>query len=168
MAKYGEYAGTIEDTQPQHNNLVAHLNKEDPLLMRNAGGAGYPFAEMPYVGTAPIVESGSNANGSYVKFSNGIMMCWHTLNTGAGNSADGALWIAALPTWTFPIAFISIPQVFPSVKRLVTVGANPVSVSRPASADVGETAVADMFVYYSSSNASVVTAVSLFAIGSWK
>ena len=35
------------------------------------GGASTPFTNMPYVGTAPIVESGSNANGTYTKFADG-------------------------------------------------------------------------------------------------
>lgn len=39
-----------------------------------AGGATKPFTTMPYVGTAPIIESGSNATGKYVKYADGTMI----------------------------------------------------------------------------------------------
>ena len=47
---------------------------ETMKLQRTDGGSLHPFTAMPFVGTAPIVESGSNANGSYIKFADGTMI----------------------------------------------------------------------------------------------
>lgn len=50
--------------------IVSNLN-----LVQSGGLAG-AFASMPFVGTAPIVESGSNSNGNWIKFADGTMFQW--------------------------------------------------------------------------------------------
>lgn len=59
-----------------------------------------------------IVESGSNDNGSYVKFSNGWMIC--TLQIAvtdqAINRAYGSLYWGSR-VWNFPVAFVGKPSV---------------------------------------------------------
>jgi len=40
-----------------------------------SGGANANFTTMPQVGGDPIVESGSNSNGEYTKFSDGTLFC---------------------------------------------------------------------------------------------
>lgn len=50
--------------------------------------------------TGAVIESGSNANGSYVRFADGTQICSHRLT----GSASGA-------TWTFPAAFAEAPRV---------------------------------------------------------
>ena len=56
-----------------------------------------------------IIESGSNANGNYVKFADGTMICY--LNTSvtdqAINNAYGANLYQGTRTWTYPVAFIN-------------------------------------------------------------
>jgi hypothetical protein len=57
------------------------------------------FDRMPDIAGDPIVESGSNADGEYIKFSNGTMICQiFNISTGATASA----------VWTFPLAFVNI------------------------------------------------------------
>lgn len=58
-----------------------------------------------------IVSSGSNANGSYIQFSDGTMICRHRI-TSAGNitTANGALFFAIIG-WVFPVAFVGAPMV---------------------------------------------------------
>lgn len=55
-----------------------------------------------------IIESGSNANGNYVKFADGTMICY--LNTEvtdqALNNAYGANLYQGSRTWTYPVQFI--------------------------------------------------------------
>lgn len=46
--------------------------------------------------TGSIIESGSNANGSYVRYASGEQICWHGIS---GSTSGNA-------TWTFPIAFV--------------------------------------------------------------
>lgn len=49
-----------------------------------------------------IVEYGSNANGAYIKFGNGVLVCWASKNNTASNYA----------TWTYPVAFVAAPVVW--------------------------------------------------------
>ena len=61
-----------------------------------------------------VQESGSNANGSYIKFSDGTMICY--LNIIVTNQAiatqygTSSLYFGTR-TWTFPVAFIKEPNV---------------------------------------------------------
>lgn len=59
--------------------------------------------------TGSIVETGSNANGTYARFADGTQICWHTSSNADGvNTADGSLFRSASDlTWTYPIAFVS-------------------------------------------------------------
>lgn len=69
-----------------------------------------------------VEDSGSNANGSYIKYNDGTMICWHqitgstfscTTSGGSGryyyqddnNSAEN------VKAWTYPVQFISVPAV---------------------------------------------------------
>lgn len=75
-----------------------------------AGGNSAPFVAMPYVGTAPIVESGSNTNGYYVKYADGTMVCWHTTqNNLAIQTAMLGGYRSSGQTWTFPAEFNVTP-----------------------------------------------------------
>lgn len=74
------------------------------------GGSATPFTAMPYVGTAPIVESGSNANGRYIKYADGTMMCYAKLpiTSLTVTAAIGSLFTSTAATsWTFPMPFYS-------------------------------------------------------------
>jgi hypothetical protein len=64
-----------------------------------------------FVGSAPIVESGSNANGSWIKYADGTLICatdTMRLNAQAINTGTSAIWI-------FPVAFSSPPFFYYSV-----------------------------------------------------
>mgnify|MGYP001421815176 CR=1 FL=1 len=65
---------------------------------------------LPVVGTmgSAIIERGSNANGEYVKFADGTMIC--TFNSGSLGSDE-----STLNTCVFPAAFVSTPKVYPAV-----------------------------------------------------
>ena len=51
-------------------------------------------------------ERGSNANGEYVRFSDGTQICWRTFSVGPVNTAHGSQYISAATTWNFPAAFV--------------------------------------------------------------
>lgn len=55
---------------------------------------------------AVIVDSGSNTNGSWVRWSNGLQVCWQTTTAVFSNSVR-----SADIDWTFPVAFKSPPFV---------------------------------------------------------
>lgn len=55
-----------------------------------------------------IVESGSNANGNYVKYADGTMICYMNISVTdqALNNAYGSNLYQGSRTWTYPVAFI--------------------------------------------------------------
>lgn len=72
---------------------------------------------------AVIVETGSNANGSYVRFSDGTQICWGPTGTVTGLSPTTetvqslSIYVATL-AWTFPAEFAAPPVVGPPNPRL--------------------------------------------------
>lgn len=56
--------------------------------------------------TGALIETGSNANGSYTRFADGTQICRHTLEITDITSVAGAIFTtAAEAVWTFPVAF---------------------------------------------------------------
>lgn len=72
--------------------------------------------------TGAIIERGSNANGEYVKFADGTMICTHEIATGAISATQGALYISSSLSWTFPSVFIAPPNISTSATRLSGAG----------------------------------------------
>jgi len=62
-------------------------------------------SETAGVPTGAILESGSNADGYYIRFANGWQICTHILATGAATTASGNVFVGTGVTWTFPAAF---------------------------------------------------------------
>ena len=60
-----------------------------------------------------IIESGSNSNGSYVKFSDGTMICYRVTDVIAMNIdvAWGSLYEGSVDMGQFPISFIETPAI---------------------------------------------------------
>lgn len=81
-----------------------------PIIKGMADGAEAIQANFAAIG---ITETGSNANGTYVKFSDGTMICHGHIDLGLLNmqSPWGALFISAWVNITFPATFISNPSV---------------------------------------------------------
>jgi hypothetical protein len=110
--------------------------------------------------TGAIIESGSNANGYYIKYADGTMICRHYASSteaiATSNNVFGYI-TASTITWTYPVAFIAEPSVL--------------------GAGDGVTCSVAILTISSSSAAYVVTSVnvsssshrarSLFAIGRW-
>ncbi|WP_347911391.1 phage tail protein [Pseudomonas grandcourensis] len=79
------------------------------------------------VPTGAIIERGSNANGSYVKFADGTMIASaatsQSFNLATAYGSSGAKY--SVFGWSFPIQFAAIPQVFCSAQtagRLILTG----------------------------------------------
>lgn len=64
------------------------------------------------VPTGHILETATNANGTYVKYADGTMICWHreTVTNQAISTAYSSLFLGTR-TWTFPATFIADPVV---------------------------------------------------------
>lgn len=62
------------------------------------------------------VESGSNNNGSYVKFSDGTMICTHTVKTEEINTN----YHFATANWRYPATFVETPKVIATANNWTT------------------------------------------------
>lgn len=158
----------ITDSEP----LTTSVNKLDislkdraddiSLKMNLAGGASNPFTAMPYVGTAPVVESGSNANGSYAKYADGTMICRHHQDTsGAVNVTAGAIFSSASTTWTYPVAFYAAPAFMCCEQSGIG------SCWGGLGTDAASASSASFKAYSAVTSAGTAT-MSLIAIGRWK
>ena len=93
-----------------------------PIIKGMADGAEAIQANFTAIGE---IEKGTNANGTYVKFADGTMVCYGrvTLNSLNMQSPWGSLFISAkLPT-TFPATFFAAPVVSVTMENLTGDGA---------------------------------------------
>ena len=85
-------------TQSDHDEAAATLVRGDRL----AASAGFPFANMPLVGGAPIVENGSNSDGRWTKYADGTQIVT-TVNVSIDRSSDSSFDISNIIE--LPVAF---------------------------------------------------------------
>lgn len=86
----------------------------DALWVRRYSGAWSDWSRV-------MPDRGANANGEYVRFPDGTMICNMSGNT-SGSYAAGALFASNQQTWTFPAPFIALPTVSMSAHRMNTWG----------------------------------------------
>ena len=123
-------------------------------------GVATPFTNMPYVGTAPIIESGSNANGSYIKFADGTMICTalQVVSGLANTSVNGALYSGS-GAHTFSAEFYAAPTV-----SIMYIGEHYIFTN-------GYNRTTTQVIYFTSSTISETVTdgyISIIAIGRWK
>jgi len=108
-------------------NLIKRIPAQIAQMVRVLS-RNFELIETEINGNSGIVESGSNANGSYVKWANGLMVC-HKYQFLDGTTVVPAGATAGY-TWTFPQVFSAVPAVFTTWGlasdnvHLVTVGVN--------------------------------------------
>ena len=110
-----------------------------------------------------IVESGSNANGSWTKLADGTMICRVTKQTDDElTNPWGQLFRTGSTTWVYPIPFLTTPQIsaFPAKGSSYTW----VSIGQSASLN----SECDFGVLSAYSRTGVKPFVSVTAIGRWK
>jgi len=138
-------AGTIE-LQP-YGDLSALVQDTAPTPVPNRLYLEWATATVgqTFPGPGNIVAASRMPTSGYIRYDNGIQVCWATITVGSG-------------TWTYPAAFASTPRVLATVQdsspRLVTI----TSVSTTA-AGVLRTDL---------SGNTMSGAVHLWAIGLWK
>ena len=71
----------------------------------------YDFSENPLVSNSIIVEQGSNENGEYIRWENGLQVCWGSVDIGPINAAFGNAYISAPARWDYPSLFSAHPSV---------------------------------------------------------
>ena len=120
------------------------------------------FGSMPTVGNTPILESGSNANGNWIKYEDGTLICYHSVvMTTETTTTEGSVFRTAGTHWTYPLAFISPPEFTGGLIYSVYCwfgGGN----------GTNTTTTAFYAVYRGSAGTGFFPEVSLQAIGKWK
>jgi hypothetical protein len=117
-------------------------------------------SETAGVPTGAILESGSNANGEYIRFANGWQICTHILATGAATTASGNVFVSTQGSWTFPAAFLS-------TTGLSLSGNIAMSSSTSWANCIPSSATAGAFRRFSSVSDGTDRNVRLTAIGLW-
>ncbi len=132
----------------------------DEHLADNTPHDGFvvPISHLNESSIKHITESGSNANGSYIKFDDGTMICVSTTrNVTNISSASGGVFRSPMSAWTLPATFINTDYIF-------TGSGNPAWVGLGGTKDT--TSIS--YYAYSSTSLSEAVAVNLLAIGRWK
>ncbi|HHV63400.1 MAG TPA: hypothetical protein GXX51_12300 [Firmicutes bacterium] len=112
-----------------------------------------------------IVEMGSNANGNYVRWENGLQICWKEFSS-TGFSAETSGTIQSLTyyerrvTWTYPASFVLAP----SVTFNGDVNGSGPEVFAHWSKTPSSVALITVYLYPN----GIVTVASAIAIGRWK
>lgn len=106
-----------------------------------------------------VVESGSNANGRFIRYSDGTQMCWHRGLKMATDTVQGNIFRSTTATWTFPREFVD----------------NNISVSATSEtyaqwADLGGGPFSDRvaIVHFSGRSNDTSYNTNMFAVGRWK
>jgi hypothetical protein len=115
-----------------------------------------------------IVESGSNSNGSYVRWADGTQVCWLTedVNATADCSVTASgVWRSHTSlnehyTWGFPSSFAYTPTVIASAPKNLG--------HRNWADSTSVTTTGCSLIAFSSDNADTGVVVTAIAIGSWK
>ncbi len=133
LTPYGDVNALVQDTAPTPASGRLHLEWATATAGQTLLGPGY------------IVAASRTPTSGYIRYDNGIQVCWATITLGSG-------------TWTYPAAFASTPRVLATAQDTAPRLATITSVSTTA-AGVLRTDL--------SGNTQSGT-VHLWAIGLWK
>lgn len=163
------------DYNPINNQIRLEVVKE--LVQQDLHNGGqlftFPLASFVSNGTTVslkkinhnqrIVESGSNANGDWIKFADGTMECrrWGLDTSSPLNTASGSLFRSQSTKWTYPEKFIGTPSVVAHV-----IGNTPYSWASNGLTDADN--ISATFTTFSTTSHSLPSKVSLIAKGRWK
>lgn len=106
-----------------------------------------------------VVEKGSNANGEYVRYSDGMQYCWGEPFSQIANVSIGSLYRSETKEWTYPKPFISQP---------VFISAGVQSYARWADIAGRPGANSATVLQYGFLQGTSEYITSLYAVGRWK
>jgi len=133
-----------------------------------AGGAAVLDANgMPVTAAGvPVVESGSNTNGSYVILADGTLICYHTLAiTGLSIATAVGAWYrngGGTIVWTYPMAFTAMPAV-----NVGLLEGNTLDITAGPLSSTSDKTSASVLLLASQSHTGVDVTLLLTAIGRW-
>lgn len=107
-----------------------------------------PVSQAGGVPDGALIERGSNANGSYIRWADGTQLCWRTMGALTGGAQ----------TWTFPVVFAAAP---------VVTGAAQAAVLSCVCLDAAPTTTTATFSARDKTDARRADTCHLTAIGRW-
>lgn len=165
----GEYdeVGYAEINNQQYPVYMPTITGETPITAENLNRMEGLIEEE--IDARTIVESGSNANGKYVKYGDGTMIVSQRYSaTISGWTAWGSMYSSQIATPpNFPVAFIETPTVVQSVE---TNGVNFWVATRSEGQAAASSTRANTLqaVRPTSYSGSATVYVNIIAIGRWK
>jgi hypothetical protein len=84
------------------------LYSRDSILGTVSQSGGVP--------TGAIIEKGSNANGSYVRFADGTQICWRAVALGTTSNGTGSLFSTNTVSGSWAANFSAAPTIVTSAK----------------------------------------------------
>lgn len=116
------------------------------------------------IGGDTIVESGSNENGYYIRFSDGTQVCYHGMNASRFTSAE------MRATWIFPAIFISRPNVVGNRSSVSSITPSEDMVGQTRLSISTERCIASVFRIYGADDWSTddTFGFDFVAFGRWK
>jgi hypothetical protein len=128
----------------------SQVYSRDNILATVSQTAGVP--------TGGIIEKGSNANGEFVRYADGTLICWnYALTAQDATAAVGSLFRTTNTlSWTFPSVF----SVAPAVSGQVDSSARWLSLGSPSTTAVD-------FRQYAATSQPVTVVNRVIAIGRW-
>ncbi|ARO15489.1 hypothetical protein BVG79_02149 [Ketogulonicigenium robustum] len=115
-----------------------------------------PVAMTGGVPTGAVIESGSNTNGSFVRFANGTQICWRTTANLTANTAQGANFISGASAQTFAQPFAAAPNVQATANGSTLVWAYATATTATATT-----------LRLAAPVQNAAGTITIFAIGSW-
>lgn len=148
---------------PVENRWTAGMY--DDLVDR---GSSNPFPSMPYIGSAPIIESGSNANGRYIKYEDGTMICTKILSLSATSTNHYySLNETLAATFIYDEANSNIPIVSIAAYNSQYATNSVNGMAQASGYAISSTALRWGLVFPANITSGVIK-VSIIAIGRWK
>lgn len=149
---------TYMGVQPLSTNLTLLQSATGPVVLAyRSGNVLGTVSQSGGTPTGAVIERGSNANGEYVRYADGTQVCWGTVASAAATTASGPLFTSGSNGWTFPVAFISAPNVTASA-----------SISASFANAVGPTTTAVSLIRFCTVTDAVTTrTISAIAVGRW-
>ena len=115
------------------------------------------------IDTSAIIDTGSNTNGTYIKYDNGIMMCYKSVESSVAmtNAWGSYMYEGTQNLGYFPATFINVPQIF-----ITNVSGNGAIIE---SFNANPTTSSAGVIFYCRPDASTRTIkTDILAIGRWK
>lgn len=109
-----------------------------------------------------VTEVGSNSNGNYIKYNNGIMICYgsKTFSNLNVTSAWGSMYECTVNLGSFPVSFIESPHIAVSCSGGTTVFVEALNVNA--------TSIGNTWFMRPVSTSGLSCSISYIAIGKWK